>query len=182
MGRFDEAIRESDRARHLDPLSLVIATDGAVLSYYSRQYDRAIQQFHDVIELDPRFPRVSKVAYAYVEKGMFAEALAATESSARAHGPYYWAQLAFIYGRSGRQEKARLALAKLDDLSRVHQLDPFAFVLAYLGIGDKKKTLDWLDKAYAQHSNVMTTLKVDPIFDSMRSDPHFRDLVHRVGL
>ena len=180
MGRFDQAFRESDRARQLDPLSLVIATDGAVLSYYSRQYDRAIQQFHDVMELDPHFPRVSKVAYAYVEKRMFAEALATTEATLS--GPWFWAQLGYVYGRSGQPEKARLALAKLDDLSRLHPVDPSAFVLAYLGIGDKSQTLYWLEKAYAQHSNTMTTLKVDPIFDPMRDDPRFGGLVRRVGL
>jgi hypothetical protein len=62
------------------------------------------------------------------------------------------------------------------------RLDPSAFVVAYLGMGDKAKTLDWLEKAYAQHSNTMTTLKVDPIFDRLRGDPHFEDLVRRVGL
>jgi tetratricopeptide (TPR) repeat protein len=180
LGRFDEAFRESERARQLDPLSLVIATDGAMLSYYSRQYDRAVQQFHDVRELDPAFPRVSKVAYAYAEKRMFAEAQAITEAALS--GPWGWAQLAYVYGRSGQQEKARLALAKLNDVSQLHPVDPSAFVVAYLGIGDKTKTLDWLEKAYAQHSNTMTTLKVDPIFDPIRGDPRFQDLVHRVGL
>jgi len=180
MGRFDEAFRESDRARQLDPLALAIATDGAILSYYSRQYDRAIQQFHDVRELDPTFPRVSLVAYVYVEKRMFAEALATTEAALS--GPWSWAQLAYVYGRSGQQEKARLALAKLTDISRLHPVDPSAFVVAYLGIGDKTKTLDWLEKAYAQHSNTTTTLRVDPIFDPMRDDPRFEDLVRRVGL
>ena len=185
LGRFDEAFRESDRARQLDPLSLAIATDGAMLSYYSRQYDRALQQFHDVRELDPTFPRISLVAYVYVEKRMFAEALAATEATLS--GPWFsgtwsWAQLAYVYGRSGQQEKARLALAKLTDISRLHPVDPSAFVVAYLGIADKTKTLDWLEKAYAQHSNTMTTLRVDPIFDPLRDDPRFEDLLRRVGL
>jgi tetratricopeptide (TPR) repeat protein len=179
-GRFDEAFRESGRARQLDPLSLVIATDGAVLSYYSRQYDRAIQQFQDVKERDPNFPRISKVAYAYVEKRRFAEALAITETSLS--GPWLWAQLAYVYGRAGRQDEARRALAQLNDLSQLHPVDPSAFVLAYLGIGNKTETLAWLDKAYAQHSNTMTTLKVDPIFDPMRGDARFEDVVRRVGL
>ncbi len=180
MGRFDEAFRESNRARQLDPLSLVIATDGAVLSYYARQYDRAIQQFHDVMELDPSFPRLSKVAYAYVEKRMFAEALATTETTLG--GPWLRAQRAYIYGRSGQLEKARRELATLTDLSRIHQVDPSAFVLAHLGIGDRDETLHWLEKAYAQHSNTMTTLKVDPIFDPIRGDPRFEALARRVGL
>src|SRR6267143_3544086 len=51
-----------------------------------------------------------------------------------------------------------------------------------LGIGDKDEAFAWLEKAYSQHSNVLTSLKVDPIYDPLRSDPHFQDLLHRVGL
>ena len=116
MGRFDEAFRESERARQLDPFSLMIATDGAVLSYYSRQYDRAIQpRFHDVMELDPRsFPRISQVAYAYVERRMFGRADHNRNSPQRplalgAAGLCPWPLRT-------ETKKPRLALAKFGDL------------------------------------------------------------------
>jgi len=179
-GRFDEAFRESDRARQLDPLSLIIAADRAVLLYQSRQYDRAIQQFHAVMELDPNFARVGLLAYPYVEKRMFVEALEATRHVSEG-GPWQLAEQAYVYGRSGQLEEARRALAKLRDLSRLHAVDPSAFVVAYLGLGDSRQSLDWLEKAYAQHSNTLVTLKVDPIFDPLRGEPRFQNLMRRVG-
>jgi TolB-like protein/DNA-binding winged helix-turn-helix (wHTH) protein/Tfp pilus assembly protein PilF len=183
-GRFDEAFRESDRARQLDPLSLIIATDSAVLYYYSRQYDRSIQQFRAVMELDLNFPRANMILFPYVQKRMFAEALARLEATRPASeaGPWLWSQLAYIYGRSGQPEEAGRALAKLNDLSRRHPVDPSAFVIAYLGIGDKNEALAWLQKAYEQHSDTLTTLRVDPIFDPLRGESRFQDFVRRVGL
>ena len=82
-GRFEEAWRESERAHELDPLSLIIAADNGVLLYYARQYDRAIAQFRSVLDMDPHFSRAEMVIFAYVEKGMFAEALAAAEALLR---------------------------------------------------------------------------------------------------
>jgi TolB-like protein len=76
QGRFDEALAESERARQLDPLSLIIATDRGVILYYARQYDRAIEQLRAVLDMDPNFARGHIIMNAYVEKGMFEEALA----------------------------------------------------------------------------------------------------------
>ncbi len=181
MGRFDDAIRESGRARQLDPLSLIIATDNAVLLYYARQYDLSIRQFQAVMELDPNFSRLSKVVFPYVARGMFPEALEAALRPG-GKGPWFWAVLAYVYGRSGKREEAQGALVKLTEMSRLTAVDPGAFVIAYLGTTDTNATLTWLERAYAQHSDVLTTLKVDPIYDPLRSDPRFKDLERRVGL
>jgi len=79
MGRFDEALAESHRALQLDPFSLIIACDNGAILYNARQYDRAIEQFRAVRELDPNFARTSLIVHSYEEKGMFAEALADLE-------------------------------------------------------------------------------------------------------
>jgi len=179
-GRFDEGIRESERARQLDPLSLIITVDEAVLLYYSRQYDRSIRRFAGVAELDPNFSRVAIVAFPYVERHKFVEALQAVRRPSD-RGPWFWAELAYVYGRSGQPEEARRALAKLLDLSRLNPVDPSTFVITYLGVGNQNEAIAWLEKAYEGHSNTMVTIKVDPIFDPLRGDPRFQDLVRRVG-
>jgi TolB-like protein/DNA-binding winged helix-turn-helix (wHTH) protein len=69
QGRFDEAFAESERARQLDPLSLIIAADHGAILYFSRQYDRAIQQFRTVLEMEPDFPRARLIVFADVQKG-----------------------------------------------------------------------------------------------------------------
>src|SRR5258705_1030142 len=64
-GRFEEAFKESDEAKRLDPLSLIIAADRGVLFYYSRDYDRAIEQLRAVLEMDPAFPTGPMIELAY---------------------------------------------------------------------------------------------------------------------
>jgi TolB-like protein/DNA-binding winged helix-turn-helix (wHTH) protein/Flp pilus assembly protein TadD len=182
MGRFDEALRESERARQLDPLSLIIAVDNGAILYFSRQYDQAIQEFRAVQEMEPNFPRVHIVVFAYVEKGMYAEALADTKNWREAgSSPWFWSVLAYTYGRAGQQPEAQRALDKLLELNRRQQIDPSALIQVYIGMGNKDQAFVWLENAYSQHSS-LTTLKVDPIYDSLRSDPRFQDLLRRVGL
>ena len=183
-GRFDEALRESDQARRLDPLSLIIAVDDGVILYYSRQYDRAITQFSAVREMDPNFARTDFIELAYAEKGLFAEALDDIEKIRRPHDDLPWilSELAYIYGRSGQQAPAQRALEKLLKLNQQQQVDAAAILWAYIGMGNREQAFAYLEKAYAQHSNTLTTLKVEPRFDPLRSDPRFQDLLHRVGL
>src|SRR5258708_30437616 len=115
LGRFDEALSESERARQLDPLSLIIAADYGAILLFSRQYDGAIEQFRSVLRKDSNFGRASVIWAAYVEKGMFTQALAQIESWHRLNGegPWYWAWQAYIYGRAGQLERARRGLGKL---------------------------------------------------------------------
>lgn len=183
LGRFDEALGESEKARQLDPLSPIIAVDNGQILYYSRQYDRAIAKFRSVIEMYPDFRRGLLIG-PYEQKGMYAEALADSEQWRRSFGDsaYNLAELAYIYGRAGEPVQARHALAKLEELNRRQPIDPAILSRAYLGIGDNNQALFLLEKASAQHSNLMTTLKVDPRYDPLRSDPRFQDLMRRVGL
>jgi tetratricopeptide (TPR) repeat protein len=184
LGRFDDALQESERARQLDPLSLIIASDNGAILYYSRQYDSAIERFRAVREMNPDFPNSGMIRKAYAQKGMFADTLAEIEKTRRVDGdgPWVWSELAYIYGRTGQQVRARHALAKLEQWNRRQPVDPGAFVMAYVGMGDNDQAFFWLEKAYAQHSNTITTLKVDPVYDPLRSDPRFQNLLGRVGL
>ena len=181
-GRFDEALRESERARQLDPLSLIIATDNGAILYYSRQYDRAIAQFNAVRELDPGFPRAVIIFAPYVQKGMFAEAEADIEGHMPGDNPWHWSSLAYAYGRAGNRARAEYALDKLLDLNQRQLVDPMVIVPAYIGIGNNDQAIASLEKALAQHSNGLTGLKVDPVYDPLRDDPRFQNLLRRVGL
>jgi DNA-binding winged helix-turn-helix (wHTH) protein/Tfp pilus assembly protein PilF len=184
LGRFDEALHESERARQLDPLSLIIAADNGAILYFSRQYDRAIEQFRSVLRKEPNYGRAGIVVYAYVEKGMFEQALANVKifRYSYAEGPWHWSWLAYIYGRAGQVEKARRELEKLENLSQHESLDPVIMLWAHLGMSNKEEVLADLEKAYSEHFGILTTLKVEPAFDPLRSDPRFQDLLRRVGL
>ncbi|MDP9162188.1 MAG: winged helix-turn-helix domain-containing protein [Acidobacteriota bacterium] len=184
LGRFDDALAESERARQLDPLSLIIATDNGAILYYSRQYDRAIEKFNAVREMDPTFSKADSIAAAYQQKGMFSEALSAIEKIHSGDGaaPWKWAAIACVYGRAGQQAQARLWLAKIEQLNLRQPVDPSAFLGPHIALGDKGEAFADLEKSYVQHSNVLMTLKVDPAFDPLRSDPRFQELLLRVGL
>jgi TolB-like protein/Tfp pilus assembly protein PilF len=181
-GRFDEAFVEIERARQLDPLSLIIAADYGAILYFSRQYDRAIEQFRTVLDMEANFPRAHMLELAYVQKGRYAQALADIDKWRRIEdNPWSWTMLAYVYGRSGQQVEARRALEKLEELNRRRETDALSIAVAHVGMGDKEKAIAWLQKAYAEHS-ISTALKVDPIFDPLRSDPRFQELMRRVGL
>jgi TolB-like protein/DNA-binding winged helix-turn-helix (wHTH) protein/Flp pilus assembly protein TadD len=177
--RFDEAFVEIERARQLDPLSLIIGSDYAVILYFSRQYDRAIEQFRSVLDREPLFPRAHMVAYAYVEKGMFAEALADIQNWRRLGDGQQSMLLAYVCGRAGQQVEARRALRDLQ-LRPGEKSYAYSIAVAYLGIGDNEKAITWLQKSYAEHT-ITTALRVDPTFDPLRSDPRFQELLRGMG-
>jgi len=184
-GRFDEALAESDRARQLDPLSLIVATDHGAILFFARQYDRAIAQLHGVLDIDPSFDRARGIMiYAYAQQGRFAEALREIEQPhLPPDDPWAWGMRAYIYGRSGRTAEAQHALAKFEQLMRrwpsaVTQ----ALLLTYLATDRKDQAIALLQKASSEHSNAVVGLKVDPNFDPLRSDPRFQELLRRVGL
>ena len=184
QGRFNEALTESDHARQLDPLSLIIATDHGAILFYSRQYDRAIAQCRAVLDMDPRFPRARGFVFmAFVKQGKFPEALAELErEQSPEDSPWTWATKAYLYGQWGRTAQAQHALSKFSQLpSRSHaDWTPWALV-AYAGAGQKDQAMALLQKAYAEHSNVVTSLKVDPSYDLLRDDPRFQELMRRIG-
>lgn len=180
LGRFDEAFTEIERARQLDPLSLIIATDHAVILYYSRQYDRAEQQFRAVREMDPTFARARMVLAVYLQKGMLAEARKVNAQQPLS-SPWYWSLLACIESRAGRPAEAERALEGLRALNTSQRVDPGTFVLAYAAMGQRNEAFGWMEKALEQHSNVMISLRVEPMFDALRDDPRFAVLLRRVG-
>jgi TolB-like protein/DNA-binding winged helix-turn-helix (wHTH) protein/Tfp pilus assembly protein PilF len=178
QGRIDEALAESERARQLDPLSLIIATDHGAILYFSRQYDRAIAQFRSVIDMDPHFHRAMLIVYAYVEEGRFAEALDEVKRRMPPdNSPWTCSTKAYVYGRWGRTAEAQHALMKLEQIVRPPESD---LLFAYVGTGRKDQAIALLQKAYVEHSSAVVGLKVDPAFDPLRGDPRFQALLGRV--
>lgn len=182
-GRFEEAFRESERARQIDPFSLIIATDKAELYYYSRQYDRAIETFDAVREMDPNFQRANSILDVYVQTGRYKEALAGYELwRAQYDDPTLWSKMVYYYCQSGQPEKAGEELKKLEAGIQKHPEDPSIMVVPNYCTGNKARAYYWLEATFSEHSNAMTMLKVEPAYDPMRNDPQFQDVLRRVGL
>jgi TolB-like protein/DNA-binding winged helix-turn-helix (wHTH) protein len=186
LGRFEEAEMEFQRARELDPLSPVVGTDYAVMLYYARKYDKSIEQFRAVLARNPEFARAHVIILPYVEKGMYLEAAAdVLKMEPQYPSPWGAGNLAYIYGRAGLAEKAKAENRRLLAEMRAgtdDQIDPGPEIYAAIGLGDKERAFAGFKRALVQHSNVLTYLKVNPAFDSLRGDPRFDDLMRRVGL
>ena len=184
QGRFQEAFAQSEQARRLDPLSLIIATDYASILYYSRQYDSALKQCRSVLELDPNFRHARGLMVpSYSELGRYDEALDEMNRwAAGDQGPWAVAMRAAVYSHLGRAEEARREVVNIEQLpgSRIDRTP--ALLVAYSGTGQKEQVIELLQKAVSEHSNAVVQVKVDPMYDPIRSDPRFRDLLRRVGL
>jgi serine/threonine protein kinase/TolB-like protein/Flp pilus assembly protein TadD len=187
MGRFEESTAEEKRAVELDPLSLVANRELGFSFYAARQYDQAIEQYRKTLELDTSFILVHQyLGLAYLQKNMFKEGLAEFEKGL-ANSPedmLALSELGYAYARAGRKADAQKVLVQLNELSKRKYVPAVSRVGVYLGLGDKEKAFEWLEKAYADHSigGPLATPKVDPLFDPLRSDPRFQDLLRRMNL
>jgi TolB-like protein/Tfp pilus assembly protein PilF len=184
QGRFQEAFAESEQARRLDPLSLIIATDYGSILYYSRQYDSALKQCRSVLELDPNFRHARGLMIpSYSQLGKYNEALNEINRwAAGEQSPWVWASRAAVYSRLGRAEEARREVAKIERLPASRADRTPTLLIAYAGTGQKERAIELLQRAYSEHSNAVVQIKVDPMYDSIRDDPRFKDLLRRIGL
>jgi TolB-like protein/DNA-binding winged helix-turn-helix (wHTH) protein/tetratricopeptide (TPR) repeat protein len=183
--RREEAIAAMKKAHELDPTSLILSRDVGRAFYLARQPDRAIEQYRRTLEMDADFhPAIFYLGLAYEQKGMFAEAVAELEKADRLAGgrALTKATLAFVYAKSGRAEEARKTLAELENQSPPNKAPSFDLAIIHAGLGETDKAFDALEKAFAERSYRLIYLKSDPIFDSLRGDSRFQNLLRRIGL
>ena len=182
IGRNAEALAHIERARELDPLSLIINTDYGWVYYLERRYDEAIAQYKQALELDPNFTLAHfDLALSYSALGRHEEAISEMQK-ARERGSDYLAGLGYVYAMAGRRAEA---LKTLDDLKRLAEkqyVPPYHFGWVYTGLGDKDKAITFLQKTYDEHTQHVIDFKTVPMFDSLRSDERFQELVQKVGL
>ena len=186
MGRHEESIAEVKRATELDPLSLIINAVVGEVYYFARQYDQAIEASQRVIEMDPSFVVAHfLLAFPYAQKAMYDEAIAEAQKAMDLAGggiPLFVAQLGIIYSYSGKRDEAKKVLDELYELSKHRYVSPFYTALIYVGLGQKDQAFEWLEKAHEERDHPLETLKVEPMLDSVRSDPRYTALLKKMGL
>ena len=184
IGRLDEASSEFNRAHELDPTSVIINVLIGQHLYFQRRYDEAIHQYQLTLELDPNFATAHwLLGLAYLEKSMTEAAVSSLQKALDLSGgsSNLMALLAAAYGRSGNRTVAHDLINNLSAQPVAEGERARNWAIFYTGVGDKEKAFEWLEKALAERSELLLFMRVDPFFDSLRSDPRFGELLRRVG-
>jgi len=185
LGRNDDAMAETKRAQELDPLSLIINLRVGKVFLDMRQFDRAIDQFKKTRDLDPNFPwAYFYLGKSYERQGEFDRAITAYNRAITLAGGdlEVLADLGHAYAKTGRKSDALEVLAKLLRYSKQGNSVSCEIALVYNGLGDKKNTFQWLERALQERNNGCASLKVDPAWNNLRSDPRFIALLKKMGL
>jgi len=184
FGRKSESLDEMNRARSLDPLSISMNFSLGWRFYMAKQYDQAIAQLKNTIEMDPSFilPHIV-LGQCYEQQKQYDLAISELEKAASmSHdSPPVLASLGHTYAVAGRTQDAYRLLGQLRSESEKQYVSPFYIALLYVGLGGHGQAIDWLEKAYADRSNNVIFLAVDPQFDRLRSEPQFQSLLSRIG-
>jgi pentatricopeptide repeat protein len=182
MGRYGDATEEIKQAQQLDPLSLIINANKGYYLYFARQYDAAIEQYRRTLEIDPNFG-VGRfyLAQAYVQKRMYTEAISEFQKLRTSTGQDLEADaaLAHAYARAGRREEAEKILAEMKELQQSRYVSPLYIATVHAGLGEVDEAIEWLNKAFDARHPGLVLIKVDPMFDSLREDRRFQELLRR---
>jgi len=183
-GRANEAVIYMKQALELDPLSLIINTSLGRVYYCARDYDRAIEQLRKTLEMEPNFAEARfHLGLAFEGKGKYDEAVAELDRSVGLFQDRTMiAWIGRVYAVAGKRAEAIKVLDEVKEMSKRQYVPPYLIAIIHAGLGDKERALEWLDRVYEERSYYVIWLNVDPIFDPLREDPRFQDLLRRVGI
>ncbi|MGH9905137.1 MAG: tetratricopeptide repeat protein, partial [Pyrinomonadaceae bacterium] len=192
MGKFDLAKREIEQAQQLDPLSPIISSNAGLYSYFEKRYDDAISQYQKTLEIDPDFWVARHyLGLAYAKKGSYDLAINELRRVLESPGsgqlkqeeiekdPEIAASLGFTYALAGRRAEAEKILTTLKALSQRRYVSGLYMAIIYTGLNDRDQAIDYLNKAYESRHPGLVLIRVDPIFDDLRSHDSFKQLVKR---
>ena len=175
-GRNEDGLAELRRALALDPASLPINADLGNFSCLSGKLDEGIEQLKKTIELAPTWPRAHVLlSNCYLEKGMWNEAIEEIQGT----GAPGFVVRARMYAATGKRDEALKIIAEMKQRPNV---SPMGLANVYNALGEKDQTFEYLEKAYAEGAPLLRALQTGKMWDPLRSDPRFKDLLKRMRL
>jgi serine/threonine protein kinase/Tfp pilus assembly protein PilF len=184
-GRLEEAVSVARQALDRDPVSASASHTLAAQLALSGRVDEAIEQCRRTIELDPNYAAAFAVlGGVFASKGRYEEALPPTQQAAALTrgSALALANLGYVHARLGQREAARRVLQQLAAASKERYTPGLAFAIVHVGLGENDQALSWLEKAYEERFNRLAYLRREPVWDPLRQDPRFIDLVRRINL
>ncbi|MGA3212964.1 MAG: protein kinase [Terriglobales bacterium] len=187
-GRGQESIAEADRAHQLDPLSPIMGYAQGEVCYFDRQFEKAIEIYQKVAADNPAFARAHfGLAFSYWGKHQYPEAIQEFKTTAQLEGDKNAAEFAAALDRGFRSGGWPGALRQAIDVLLAQRkakgayVYPYQIASLYADLGDKDRAFEWLNTAYQEHDVNFSQLPSEFMFDSLRSDPRYAELVHKVG-
>jgi TolB-like protein/Flp pilus assembly protein TadD len=183
-GQQDEAFAEIQRAEQADPLSPIILINLGIQYILRGDLDAAAAQYQKAAELNPGFPRaIADLGYIYAKQGREQEAIAylqkAADLSGRANEELGF--LGYGYGVLGKRAEAMAVLNELE-ARHARRKSPAVYPAAVYGaLGDKDQAFAWIEKDFQARTGLLPLISVLPIFDTLRDDPRYSDLMRRMG-
>jgi serine/threonine protein kinase/tetratricopeptide (TPR) repeat protein len=185
MGRHEEALAQIRHSQELDPLSLIINVAVGWSFYFSRRYDEAIEQLLKTLELEPNYPVTHWIlGLVYRKTGRYDMAIAEGEKGVALSGgsPLMRAALAQTLGMANKTKEAVEILEGLTEFAKQQYVAPYFFAGIHVGMAEINQALEYLEMAYEEKCHWLIYLHIDPSMDALRDNPHFQDLLCRVGL
>lgn len=183
-GRLDEAIQQDNIALHLDPISPNYAQALARSMLFAGRLQDSIAEAQEALALDPNYGlAMETLGTAHLQKGMHSEAVRELERALEllGHGPGPTSHLAYAYARAGQLSEAHNILNQALKQFDQGSMPASAIARMYLGLQDNNRALDWLGTAI-NRQDINIFIKSDPVYDPLRGDPRFRDLLQRMKL
>ncbi|GAC1681994.1 MAG: hypothetical protein PVS2B2_20970 [Candidatus Acidiferrum sp.] len=185
LGRLQESTEQIRTARALDPLSLPTLVAVSYNAYYRRQYDEALVQTRAALELHPNAPLLHIIlSNIYAQQGRYKLASEETLKGEELWGapPQRMAELRAANEASELKGLLRKRIELNKELMGTPSFSAFDIASDCAAVGDKDQALHWLKDAYRVRDSKLTAIGLDPVFDTLRSDPRYIDLSHRIGL
>ena len=188
LGRHAEAEEETKICLRLDPTSLIVQSHFGFVYFFARRYDDVISSCQKTLDLDPNFFAARRyLGLAYTQKGMHEEAIKQYRQalSTSRGSALMRAELAYALASStnkAEKDEARQILNELLAAAGQRYLSQYHVALIYTALDERELAFEALEKAYDDRADYLAYLKVDPRFDSIRTDPRFASLQQRLGL
>jgi TolB-like protein/Tfp pilus assembly protein PilF len=184
VGRHEEALRFHQKAVDADPLNLHCRVDKGIARLSARDYERAAEEFLEILEVNPRFQYAQVfLAHTYMKLGRNDDAIDAFIAYNRSLGrdEQWLEEYARVYRDAGLPSAQRYWLAAEIDRGETEYVDPVLPAFISSATGDADTTFHWLERAFDARSPLLVHVAVLPRFDPYRADPRFQDLLRRIG-
>jgi len=185
LKRFDESEAEIKKALQLDPSSLIVNSDYGVTFYYSRRYDQSVEQYKKTLDLEPRFAVAHwQLSRAYREQKLYDDAINEVNQAIELSGrnPAFLSSLGYLYSMSGKKTEAEKILRELEAISKKQTVIPAIFIHIYIGLKDKKKAMEWMEKNFNERQPALIVLGIEPTYDFLRDEPRFQEMLRELNL